>query len=112
MVWLVVVCEKVKKVEKNSPKPAAKPAKPAVKKANKPKKDVAKVESKTTSNEAAINKAKKVQTKVIKGAFGTRVRKIRTSVMFHRGHTPSSHPATPNIPGNRCPGDTEWTLPM
>ncbi|XP_018801872.1 PREDICTED: 60S ribosomal protein L23a [Bactrocera latifrons] len=35
----------------------------------------------------ALLKAKKVQTKIVKGAFGTRTRKVRTSVHFRRPKT-------------------------
>merc|ERR1739840_41909 len=36
---------------------------------------------------AAVQKARKVQKKVVKGVHGTRVKKVRTSVKFYRPHT-------------------------
>merc|ERR1719350_1071567 len=36
---------------------------------------------------AAVQKARKVQKKVVKGAHGTRVKKVRTSVKFYRPQT-------------------------
>ncbi|XP_054734049.1 60S ribosomal protein L23a [Anastrepha obliqua] len=48
----------------------------------------AKVQKGTAKAKAvALLKAKKVQTKIVKGAFGTRTRKIRTSVHFRRPKT-------------------------
>ena len=35
----------------------------------------------------AVQKAHKVQKKVVKGLHGTRVKKVRTSVKFYRPHT-------------------------
>merc|ERR1711956_11531 len=36
---------------------------------------------------AAVQKAKKVQKRVVKGVHGTRVKKVRTTVKFYRPHT-------------------------
>merc|ERR1712021_247645 len=36
---------------------------------------------------AVVQKARKIQKKVVKGAHGTRVKKVRTSVKFYRPHT-------------------------
>lgn len=50
----------------------------------------------------AILKAKKVKTKVIKGQFGTRTRKIRTSVQFKRPRT-LRLPRNPKYPRKSVP---------
>merc|ERR1739844_812706 len=65
-------------------KPAPKTAKPAPKKveaATKGDQDASKAPVK------AIQKAHKVQKKVVKGVHGTRVKKVRTSVKFYRPRT-------------------------
>ena len=72
--------------------------KPEAKKADKPKKekpapkkvDASKKEAKKDDAKAptkAVQKALKVQKKVVKGAHGTRVKKVRTSVKFYRPKT-------------------------
>jgi len=80
----------VKKVA-GKPKPGAKTAAGKVKAfsgAKKAGKPGAKLQKGTAKAKAvAIVKAKKVQTKVIKGPFGTRTRKVRTSVTFRRPKT-------------------------
>merc|ERR1712226_903064 len=46
---------------------------------------------------AAVQKARKVQKKVVKGVHGTRVKKVRTSVKFYRPNTfrPARAPKSP-----------------
>merc|ERR1712036_15017 len=46
---------------------------------------------------AAVQKARKVQKRVVKGVHGTRVKKVRTSVKFYRPHTyrPARQPKYP-----------------
>uniref|UniRef100_A0A1B0GF94 Large ribosomal subunit protein uL23 N-terminal domain-containing protein n=1 Tax=Glossina morsitans morsitans TaxID=37546 RepID=A0A1B0GF94_GLOMM len=66
-------------------------AKPKVKKA-----PVAKAKA------VAVLKAKKAQTKIIKGAFGTRTRKVRTSVHFRRPKT-LKLPRKPKYPRKSVP---------
>ncbi|KAL3267725.1 hypothetical protein HHI36_006851 [Cryptolaemus montrouzieri] len=110
---------------KGTPKGAAKPAaKGAVKKTagksgdkakvppkaliTKPKKNVApKQQPKTAGKKLAVKaaevkKAQKIQKKVIKGASGTRARKIRTSVHFHRPKT-FKPPRNPKYPRKSVP---------
>ena len=78
-------------------KVAAKPgAKSGVKPGAKPQKGTAKAKA------VALLKAKKVQTKIIKGAFGTRTRKIRTSVHFRRPKT-LKLPRNPKYPRKSVP---------
>ncbi|XP_076652118.1 ribosomal protein L23A [Halictus rubicundus] len=76
---------------KPAAKPAAKPApKPAVKPLiSKPKKNVqaTKKTPKGGKPAAPLQKALKAQKKILKGVHGSRVRKIRTSVHFHRPKT-------------------------
>merc|ERR1711887_23360 len=45
----------------------------------------------------ALNKAQRMQKKVVKGMHGTRVKKVRTSVKFYRPHTyrPTRQPKYP-----------------
>ena len=73
-------------------------SKPEAKKADKPKKekpapkkvDASKKEAKKDDAKAptkAVQKALKVQKKVVKGTHGTRVKKVRTSVKFYRPKT-------------------------
>ncbi|CAK9810789.1 60S ribosomal protein L23a [Anthophora quadrimaculata] len=79
----------------SSTKPAAKPAtKPASKVAakpvvTKPKKNVQPTKKTPQGGKPAapLQKALKAQKKVLKGVHGSRVRKIRTSVHFHRPKT-------------------------
>ena len=72
--------------------------KPEAKKADKPKKekpapkkvDASKKEAKDKDAKAptkVVQKALKVQKKIVKGAHGTRVKKVRTSVKFYRPKT-------------------------
>ena len=70
--------------------------KPEAKKADKPKKekpapkkvDASKKEAKDAKAPTkVVQKALKVQKKIVKGAHGTRVKKIRTSVKFYRPKT-------------------------
>jgi len=71
------------------------------KKAGKP--GAGKIQKGTSKAKAtAIVKAKKVQTKVIKGPFGTRTRKVRTSVTFRRPKT-LSQPRQPKYPRKSVP---------
>ncbi|KAF7995096.1 hypothetical protein HCN44_004568 [Aphidius gifuensis] len=114
------------KVTKPAAKPAAKktaPAKPAQKAAAKtvkattkpvtakpvtakPKvqKNVAPAKKGAAKNKAAalLQKALKTQKKVLKGIHGTRVRKIRTSVHFHRPKT-FRPPRNPKYPRKSVP---------
>ncbi|KAK9880124.1 hypothetical protein WA026_008639 [Henosepilachna vigintioctopunctata] len=57
---------------------------------------------KVSSQVVEVKKAQKVQKKVIKGASGTRVRKIRTSVHFHRPKT-FRPPRNPKYPRKSVP---------
>merc|ERR1712061_126005 len=66
------------------PKNVAKVAKPAPKKVSEKKADDEKVKK---APARAIQKAQKVQKKVVKGTHGTRVKKVRTSVKFYRPRT-------------------------
>merc|ERR1712098_868502 len=50
---------------------------------------------------AAVQKARKVQKKVVKGVHGTRVKKVRTSVKFYRPNT--FRPAPPKYPRKSTP---------
>merc|ERR1712215_625356 len=65
---------------KEGKKPAPKKVTPADKKAK-----VADAASKTPV--AVVQRARKVQKKVVKGVHGTRVKKVRTSVKFYRPQT-------------------------
>ncbi|KAJ9575072.1 hypothetical protein L9F63_007733 [Diploptera punctata] len=94
-----------KPAAKGGAKPAAKtPAKGTVKKVEKPKRDVAPKAQKggKVVKTAAVQKALKVQKKVIKGTHGTRVRKIRTSVHFYRPKT-FRPPRNPKYPRKSVP---------
>ncbi|KAH8406819.1 hypothetical protein KR222_004625 [Zaprionus bogoriensis] len=75
---------------------AAKGKKPATKAGAKPAKGTAKAKA------VALLNAKKVQTKIIKGAFGTRTRKIRTNVHFRRPTT-LKLPRNPKYPRKSVP---------
>ena len=68
-------------------KPKAKPVpkKPAEKKADGAA--VEKVKKAKTVPHRKIHKAQRVQKKVVKGTHGTRIKKVRTSVHFHRPRT-------------------------
>ncbi|ALC44403.1 RpL23A, partial [Drosophila busckii] len=75
--------------------------------AAKGKKPVLKTGAKLTKGTAkakavALLNAKKVQTKIIKGAFGTRTRKIRTNVHFRRPTT-LKLPRNPKFPRKSVP---------
>merc|ERR1712061_318729 len=76
------------------PKNVAKVAKPAPKKVSEKKADDEKVKKAPAK---AIQKAQKVQKKVVKGTHGTRVKKVRTSVKFYRPKTfrPARNPKCP-----------------
>ena len=63
--------------------PKVKAPKPAPKKVDAPK---AAAEGEKAPVKA-VQKAHKVQKKVVKGVHGTRVKKVRTSVKFYRPHT-------------------------
>ncbi|KAL7304080.1 hypothetical protein TKK_0003542 [Trichogramma kaykai] len=83
------------KAAKSSAKPAAKPV---AKVAGKPATKVAvKKTSAVKKAGASLEKALKTQKKVIKGVNGTRVRKIRTNIHFHRPKTfrPQRNPKYP-----------------
>ncbi|XP_062137193.1 uncharacterized protein LOC133846308 [Drosophila sulfurigaster albostrigata] len=75
---------------------AAKGKKPAAKAGAKPTKGTAKAKA------VALLNAKKVQTKIVKGAFGTRTRKIRTNVHFRRPTT-LKLPRNPKYPRKSVP---------
>ena len=80
--------------KKVAPKPdaakASKGQKPAPKKVEAPA-DGEKTPAK------ALQRAQKMQKKVVKGLHGTRVKKVRTSVKFYRPHTFKA-PRTPKYP--------------
>nr|AHB12470.1 60S Ribosomal Protein L23A [Pantala flavescens] len=82
-------------------KAAAKPA-PAKKTEAKPKKDAPKTPKSAKTTKAVVQRAKKIQKKVIKGVHGTRVRKIRTSVQFRRPKT-FRPPRQPKYPRKSVP---------
>lgn len=71
-----------------------------VKALKKPSKAV--VSAKNKKAAAAVVRAKKVQKKVIKGPFGTRTRKVRTSVTFRRPKT-LALPRNPKYPRKSVP---------
>ncbi|XP_068148902.1 large ribosomal subunit protein uL23 [Drosophila tropicalis] len=75
---------------------AAKGKKPVGKPGAKPTKGTAKAKA------IALLNAKKVQTKIIKGAFGTRTRKVRTNVHFRRPTT-LKLPRHPKYPRKSVP---------
>merc|ERR1712113_990788 len=85
-------------------KPDAKPKAEKVKKAPAPKKvDASKKEAKDGKAPVkAVQKALKVQKKVVKGAHGTRVKKVRTSVKFYRPKT-LQLPRNPKYPRKSTP---------
>ncbi|XP_058794337.1 large ribosomal subunit protein uL23 [Phymastichus coffea] len=95
-----------KTVSKPVPKPAAKPAtKPAAKTvASKPKKNVQAQKKTPKGGKPAqpVQKALKAQKKILKGTQGSRVRKIRTSVHFHRPKT-FRPPRNPKYPRKSVP---------
>ena len=68
--------------------------KPAPKKVESP---AEKDDTKSKAPAKAVMKAMKIQKKVVKGAHGTRVKKIRTSVKFFRPRT-LRLPRTPKYP--------------
>jgi len=81
-------------------KPAKDAKKPAVKKATG---DAAKLQKGQAKAKAtAILRAKRAKTKVVKGPFGTRIRKIRTSVKFRRPRT-LRLPRNPKYPRKAVP---------
>merc|ERR1711915_1115416 len=75
---------------------AAKGSKPA------PKKVEASADSGEKAPAKALQKAQKVQKKVVKGLHGTRVKKVRTSVKFYRPHTFKA-PRPPKYPRKSTP---------
>ncbi|XP_020800069.1 60S ribosomal protein L23a [Drosophila serrata] len=75
---------------------AAAKAKKALKPGTKPAKGTAKAKA------VALLNAKKVQKKIIKGAFGTRARKVRTNVHFRRPTT-LKLPRNPKYPRKSVP---------
>ncbi|XP_063701447.1 large ribosomal subunit protein uL23 [Culicoides brevitarsis] len=82
-------------------KPVAK--KPTTGKATKASGDAAKLQKGTAKAKAtAILKAKRAKTKVVKGPYGTRIRKIRTSVRFRRPRT-LRLPRNPKYPRKAVP---------
>ncbi|KYN41088.1 60S ribosomal protein L23a [Trachymyrmex septentrionalis] len=91
-------------------KPAAKPAaKPVLKLASKPliskpKKNVQATKKTPKGGKPAtpVQKALKAQKKILKGVHGSRVRKIRTSVHFHRPKT-FRPPRNPKYPRKSVP---------
>ncbi|XP_046391045.1 60S ribosomal protein L23a [Ischnura elegans] len=98
-----------KSVAKVAAKTAPKGTKPTVKStpakktdATKPKKDAPKPAKAAKSPKVAVQRAKKIQKKVIKGTHGTRVRKIRTSVQFRRPKT-FRPPRNPKYPRKSVP---------
>ncbi|XP_043273830.1 60S ribosomal protein L23a [Venturia canescens] len=92
---------------KAASKPAAKPAvkAPAKPAAPKPKKNVGAVKKTPKGGKAPaapVQKALKAQKKILKGVHGSRVRKIRTSVHFHRPKT-FRPPRNPKYPRKSVP---------
>merc|ERR1712019_76092 len=85
-------------------KPDAKPKAEKGKKAPAPKKvDASKKEAKDGKAPVkAVQKALKIQKKVVKGAHGTRVKKVRTSVKFYRPKT-FRPPRNPKYPRKSTP---------
>merc|ERR1712183_1125261 len=83
--------------KKEAPKAEAKGKKPV------PKKTVEKASPAVADEKKAplksVQKAQKVQKKIVKGTHGTRVKKVRTSVHFRRPRTyrPSRNPILPAI---------------
>jgi large subunit ribosomal protein L23Ae len=75
----------------------AKAKKPAPKKAVEKKADGAAEKPAKKAPLRAVNKAQKVQKKVVKGTHGTRVKKVRTTVHFKRPRTfqPARNPRYP-----------------
>merc|ERR1712142_884820 len=81
----------------------AKPKADKGKKAPAPKKVEAKKEAKDAKAPVkSVQKALKVQKKIVKGAHGTRVKKVRTSVKFYRPKTFRA-PRTPKYPRKSTP---------
>lgn len=80
--------------------------KPVSKKPARPTKasgDAAKLQKGTAKAKAeAVVKAKKAKTRIVKGPFGTRVRKIRTTVRFRRPKT-LALPRKPKYPRKAAP---------
>merc|ERR1711915_473035 len=73
------------------------------KKAPAPKKVEAKKEAKDAKAPVkSVQKALKVQKKIVKGAHGTRVKKVRTSVKFYRPKTFRT-PRNPKYPRKSTP---------
>merc|ERR1711982_220168 len=66
-------------------------------KAEKAKKPAPKKAADKKAPVKAVQKAHKVQKRVVKGVHGTRVKKVRTSVKFYRPHTyrPTRQPKYP-----------------
>ncbi|XP_063225560.1 uncharacterized protein LOC134532716 [Bacillus rossius redtenbacheri] len=99
-----------KPAAKGAAKPAAKgaaakpkvPVKGAPKKLERPKKDVAAKSQRVGKLSKPLQKALKVQKKVLKGIHTTRFRKIRTSVHFHRPKTFKA-PRNPKYPRKSVP---------
>ncbi|XP_066601694.1 large ribosomal subunit protein uL23 [Prorops nasuta] len=94
---------------KTAAKPAAKPtpkvaAKPVISKAKK-NVQTAKKTPKGGKPAAPLQKALKAQKKILKGVHGSRVRKIRTSVHFHRPKT-FRPPRNPKYPRKSVPKRT------
>ncbi len=79
--------------KKPVPKKAA-PKKAAEAKEDKPKK--------SSAPRSAVQKARKVQKKVVKGTHGTRVKKVRTTVHFKRPITLRT-PRNPKFPKKAIP---------
>merc|ERR1712126_68427 len=81
----------------------AKPKADKGKKAPAPKKVEAKKEAKDAKAPVkSVQKALKVQKKIVKGAHGTRVKKVRTSVKFYRPKTFRT-PRNPKYPRKSTP---------
>uniref|UniRef100_A0A224XG89 Putative ribosomal protein l23a n=1 Tax=Panstrongylus lignarius TaxID=156445 RepID=A0A224XG89_9HEMI len=86
------------------PAPKKTPVKQVAKKVEKPKRGVAPKAQKggKVVKKVPVQKALKVKLKVIKGAYGTRTRKIRTSVHFRRPKT-FKPPRNPKYPRKSVP---------
>ncbi|XP_033224320.1 60S ribosomal protein L23a-like [Belonocnema kinseyi] len=88
---------------KPAAKPAGKPAaKPAISKSKKPAQSAKKTPKGGKAPAVPVQKALKVQKKILKGVHGSRVRKIRTSVHFHRPKT-FRPPRNPKYPRKSVP---------
>merc|ERR1712098_841072 len=92
--------------KEKAPAKAAAPKKAPVPKKTAEKKSEEKVKKAPIRS---VQKAQKVQRKVVKGTHGTRVKKVRTTVQFKRPKT--FRPARkPRYPRKSTPPETGWML--